>query len=304
LGQKLFNQGDFDAALRALDAAVLEGGDPGLLEKVHVLRAQCFAARQDFVRAEEAFGLALDANPDVSLDPARVDPTVVKLLEAVRQRLVGSVFLGSTPAGALLELDGKPAGRAPLSLQVSAGTHKVAARWDDGTLKDVEIQVRPRREVRVEWVELAHPAPSVPKNVSPLDRPVRPFGDLRGVLEIPSNQGAHVTGGIDLGGGFEFSVLRVALYARLFPNFGVVPRFSFVLPVLDRVSAKLELAVPVQFISPSIGLGVSGTGGAEYYPLDWIGIHLAIGGRHYFLWPNRNDPTAFIAEGGVRLRLP
>jgi tetratricopeptide (TPR) repeat protein len=70
-GQKLYNQGDVEAALKLLDAAAQEEKDPAVLETVHLLRGQCFSARQDFVRAEDAFALALESNPDTSLDPAR-----------------------------------------------------------------------------------------------------------------------------------------------------------------------------------------------------------------------------------------
>src|SRR3954467_6137258 len=73
-GQKAFADGEYATALKALDAAVVEGAD---LERVQLLRAQVFAAQQDFGRAEEAFALALEANPEASLDPTRVDPSVV-----------------------------------------------------------------------------------------------------------------------------------------------------------------------------------------------------------------------------------
>lgn len=300
-GQKLFNQGDFEAALRMLDLAAAEGGDAATLEKVHLLRAQCFAARQDFMKAEEAFALALDANPETSLDPSRVDPTVVKLLESVRARLTGSVFVNSTPAGATLFLDGKPSGVAPQTLAVPAGKHKLEAKWGEGPLQAVELQVRPRRDVRVEWVQaesgLLAQAPNL---LTP--RPVRPFGELRGAFE-PSTSGA-LYGSLDLGGGIEFQWFRLGLYARLLQHFGIVPRFQFALPVLPSVNVLLEVGLPMTFLPGGFGLGFSGNGGGEYYPLPWLGLVVLIGGRHHFLWPDRNDNTAFTATAGVRLRMP
>lgn len=303
-GQKLFNQGDFEAALKMLDAAAAEGGDPATMEKVHLLRAQCHAARQDFARAEEAFALALDANPDTTLDPTRVDPTVVKLLESVRARLTGSVTINSTPPGATLLLDGKGAGVAPQTLAVPAGKHKLEARWGEGPLQALELQVRPRREVRIEYVQAD--AVGVPDDKLLTPRPVRPFGDLRGMFE-PATTGS-LYGGLELGGGIEVEWFRVGLFARLFPHFGIVPRFQFALPILKvnahSVNVLLEASLPMTFLPGGFGMGFGGGGGAEYYPLPWFGFYVLIGGRYHFLWPERNDDTAFTATGGVRLRLP
>lgn len=300
-GQRLFNQGDFEAALRVLDAAATEGGDAATLEKVHLLRAQCLAARQDFGKAEEAFALALDANPETTLDPSKVDPTVVKLLESVRARLTGSVQVNSTPPGATLFLDGKAAGVAPQTLAVPAGKHRLEARWGEGPMQAVDLQVRPRRDVRVEWVQaesgLLAQAPNL---LTP--RPVRPFGELRGSLE-PATSG-FVSGTLDVGGGIEFAWFRVGLFARLLNYFGVVPRFQFALPVLPAVNVLLEVGLPMTFLPGGFGLGFAGGGGAEYYPLPWLGLVALIGGRHHFLWPDRNDNTAFTATAGVRLRMP
>ncbi len=299
-GQKLFNQGDFDGALKALDAAAVEGGDPATLEKVQLLRAQCLAARQDFARAEEAFALALDANPDTTLDPTRVDPTVVRLLESVRARLTGSLIIDSTPPGATLMLDGKLAGAAPQTIAAPAGKHKLEARWGEGALQALELQVRPRRETRVEWVQGA--AAPVGNGVQLEPRPIRPFGDLRGMIE-PATSG-YVSGGLELGGGIELSWFRIGLFARLFPYFGVTPRFQLALPVLESMNVLLEVALPLSFLQDGLGLGIGGGGGAEYYFLKWIGAYVLIGGRHHFLWPGRNDDTAFTATAGVRLRVP
>ena len=300
-GQKLFNQGDFDGALKMLDAAAIDGGDPATMEKVQLLRAQCLAARQDFARAEDAFALALDANPETSLDPARVDPTVVKILESVRARLTGSLAVGSNPAGATLVLDGKPVGAAPQTLPVPAGRHKLEAKWGEGASQVVELQVRPRRETRVEWVQGAVvPGPVSPGLLEP--RPLRPFGDLRGMIE-PATSG-FVSGGLELGGGIELSWFRVGLFARLFPNFGIIPRFQLALPVLDVMNILLEVSAPLTFLPDGLGIGFGGGGGAEYYPWKWIGVYALIGGRHHFLWPGRNDSTAFTATAGIRLRVP
>lgn len=300
-GVRAFNLGDFEAALKALDAAAAEGGDAATLEKVHLLRAQCFAARQDYARAEEAFALALDANPDATLDPTRVDPTVVKVLDSVRARLTGTLVAGSTPAGATLLVDGKSAGVAPLTMALPVGKHHVEAKWGDGELKGIDVQVRPKREVRVEWVQ----GPGTVKVVKDVPDPkaTRPFGDLRLGLEIPSVP-SGISVPVEVGGGIEFFYFRVSLWARVYPNFGLVPRFAFALPVVDRISVMIEVGAPLIFIRDGLGVGLNGQGGVEFAPARWVGFFALIGGRHYFTWPGRNDPTALTASIGANLKLP
>src|SRR5262245_58580048 len=109
-GQKAFAEGQFDAALKALDAAAQESSDPATLERVHLLRGQCFAARHDFTKAEDAFAAALLANPEGALDPGKVDPSVVKLLESMRARSSGTLSFMSSPDNAGVFVDGADAG--------------------------------------------------------------------------------------------------------------------------------------------------------------------------------------------------
>ncbi|MBL8912480.1 MAG: PEGA domain-containing protein [Archangium sp.] len=315
-GQKQFASGEIDTALKTLDAAALETTDGPTLEKVHLLRAQCFAARQDFVKTEEAFGLALDANPEATLDPTRVDPTLVKLLESVRARSQGSVVVNSTPTGATFSVDGKAMGLAPQTVQLPAGKHKLEARWAEGPTNEgtgaelklgpvqtIEVLVRPRRETRVEWVQ-QEVAGHGPGELTP--RAIRPFGDLRGVFE-PSTSGA-VDGGLQLGGGIELSYFRLGLFVRLFPTMDLTPRFQFSLPVyaasFGDFHVALEVGAPFTFLPDGLGIGFQGAGGVELYPVKWLGAYVYIGGRHHFLWPGRNDVTAFTATGGLRLRMP
>ncbi|MFT3713979.1 MAG: tetratricopeptide repeat protein [Archangium sp.] len=303
-GTKLFNQGDFDGALKVLDAAAAEGGDATTLEKVHLLRAQCFAARQDFTRAEDAFGSALDANPDTSLDPARVDPTLVKLLETVRARSLASVTFDSIPQGAKLLIDGKESGVTPQTISLPVGRHKFQAQFGDeatGEVRVIPVQLKPRKDLRVEWVQHAGEGGGGLK-LEP--RPIRPFGELRGLFE-PRTSGA-ITGGLQVGGGIEFLWFRVGLWVRPVPNFDLTPRFQLSLPIaktsLGTFNATVEVGVPLSFYSSGFAVGLQGAGGAELYLLDWLAPYLFIGGSHHFL--RYGYDTAFIVTGGLRLRVP
>jgi hypothetical protein len=302
VGTRLFNSGDFEAALRALDAAALEGGDAATLERVHLLRAQCYAARQDFARAEEAFTLALDANPEATLDPGRVDPTVVRVLDSVRARLTGTVVLSSTPSGATVLVDGTARGVAPLSLSLGVGRHRLEAKWGEGEPPALtEVQVRPRREVRVEWVQGAPKL--VPMNDGPEGRKLGPTGEFRFAPEFSTFLNADPTLPLELSGGVEFSYFRATMGVRLYPNFGLTPRFTFALPVMTMLGVVIEAGVPFELF-PSVALGISGGAGVEYYPVRWFSGFVLLGGRHYFLLTRSNDSTALTATIGVRLRMP
>ena len=308
VGSKLFNSGDFEGALRALDAAALEGGDPSTLEHVHLLRAQCFAARQDFVRAEEAFALALDANPEATLDPGRVDPTVVRILDSVRSRLPGTLVVNSTPPGAAIKVDGQLKGAAPLTLPVGVGRHRLEAKWGEGESTLAEVQVRPRRESRVEWVQGA--TKLVPMADGPQGRKLGPTADFRFAPEFSTNPLVLDEHGptlpLELSGGIEFAFYRVTLGLRMFPNFGLTPRFTFSLPVLELLAVVIEAGVPFEFFAsgtPPVALGIAGGAGVEVYPVRWFGGYVLLGGRHYFVTP-ANDRTALTVTAGIRLRMP
>ncbi len=297
--QRLFGQGDFDPALRALDAVVSDGGEPRTLARVHLLRGQIFAVRQDFVRAEEAFTRALESDARAELDPARVDPTIVKLLESVRSRLTGTLVAESTPVGAVVWLDGVEVGKTPLTLSVPVGNHTVEAGWADAPKQAANIVVRARQEARVQWLKTAG-GPAAPPGFL-VERPLRPFGELRGAFE-PYVSGV-LQGGLELGGGAELDFFRLGLWFRLYPVFRVTPRFQFALPVHEQVNVLLEVAVPFA-VFPNFNVGLEGSGGAEWNPYRFFGMFVMFGGRHFFIGADADARTSFLLTGGVRLRLP
>lgn len=292
-GQKLFNQGDFDGAMKVLDATVSQGAENAVLSKLQLLRGQVFAARQDFSRAEEAFTRALEADSDAELDPARVDPTVVRILESVRSRLTGTLVIESAPAGAVVLVDENEVGKTPVTRSVSAGKHKVEVRWGTSTPQTTELLVKARQETRLHVMG----AESTAANDWVVGRPFRPFGDLRGSFEPPV--GGAVSGGLEIGGGVEISWFRLGAYFRVYPYFWVTPRFQFAVPVHPNFNVLLEVAVPFS-IGGGFNVGLGGSGGAEWYPFKFFGVYAMFGGQHFFV----RDWTSFIVNGGVRLRLP
>jgi len=75
-----------------------------------------------------ALALALDPARPITL--AEFSPDVVEAVEAVRAApaAIQRLHIATTPAGAMVSIDGTPVGRAPLDAQVTRGQHLVIAR--------------------------------------------------------------------------------------------------------------------------------------------------------------------------------
>jgi|CXWL01.1.fsa_nt_gi hypothetical protein len=305
-GLKAFNQGDFETALKALDVAATETAEAVMLEKIHLMRAQCFAARQDFMRAEEAFSRALDANPEAALDPARVDPAVVKMLDAMRGRLSGELHIRSMPEGAVLTLDGKGVGKAPLTVVVSIGRHKLEAHWGSEEPAKAEVLVRARSQTRVEWLQTKVEVVRVegPQVVpEPPKFKFVPVGDIRFV-----NEDITIDSALEVGVGVEgLGIARISVHARLLPKVGLTPRVGIKLPIRENLGIPVELEVPMIFLPQhdlGLAVGVGLGSGVEWSPLPWLGVFGIVGFRHYAQYPDRLDLTRLTISLGLHLRVP
>jgi hypothetical protein len=315
-GVRAFNDGQLDVALKALDAAAAEASDPATLEKIHLLRGQCLAARQDFGKAEDAFAMALDANPEAALDPGKVDPAVVKLLESMRGRLSGELDVQTTPAGADVVIDGKPAGSTPLQRNLPIGRHRVEAKWPDAVAAPLDVVVRNKRETQVTWVavtvekqvvvtkEVVVEKP-VPVPIVPPPQKIRFFGDVRGGLDV--NAGPE--GGLDIGLGLEVPAiyLRFEAAARVYPYFHIIPRIAGVIPLAAKdFDVFLEVGLPIRFPSNDHEMGVAfhGGAGAEWNATNVFTVYVEAGGTFYFVNPSFVVDDRFTAAAGVRLRIP
>ena len=297
--QREFKRGDYQAALRVLDAASADSSDGATLSKIHLLRGQCFAASQDFSRAEEAFDLALENDPEAALDPARVDPSLVKMLDGLRARLRGDLSVRADRPGAAVFFDGKPLGPAPLKASVAIGRHVLTAKTGDGRFGvEREVVVRARRDNPVELVlaELKADPPPVP----PSDADRRPVADVRSTFDpIQWREGP----GFEVGGGVEQGPYRVTGHVRLLPDFGIGVRGALIVPVADKLNALIELELPVVFLD-FVAVGIGGSGGVEYGPSKWFSAFVELGGKHYFSGTPGYERNRLTLQVGVRLRPP
>ena len=238
------------------------------------------------------------------MDPTRVDPSVVRVLDGLRARTRGTLAVRSTPPGAEISLDGKVVGLAPLEATTVIGKHKLTAKFPgSGTLAASTVLVRARRETYVEWVEGATtnnplPVPNPPEKQSAL---LHPFGEARGLMEI----GGGVLGGLELGGGVELKYFRIGLDLRVAPFFGLSLRVGVVVPLIDLLSLFVDAELPAVFPSTYSAFGVGGEGGVEWHPVKFLGFFAAVGGRHLVpIDGSLNNPDRVILSVGLRVRVP
>jgi len=80
--------------------------------------------------APAVLALAIALDPDRPITLAEFSPDVVEAVDAVRAAPAAfqRVHVASAPAGAMISIDGKELGRAPLDAQVTRGQHLVVAR--------------------------------------------------------------------------------------------------------------------------------------------------------------------------------
>ena len=317
--QAEFNRGDFASALRDLDAAVSETGDEPTLSRIHLLRGQCYGAQRDLVKAEEAFEKALENDPEAKLDPQRVDPSLVSLLEGLRDRMQGDLEV-RTDRPAKVHFDGKPIGPAPVKASVAIGRHKLEAHTGDGKYSassSVVIAAHKTTTVEMELAESRREDDTPPVGPRGGGEPRdgggeprgsgsftvyggRPLADLRlgvnplDLLTVPQ---------AEVGFGAEWPYVRASVHLQFLPVFGIVPRGGFWVPVVDQVRAYIELELPIFFPQGTtpLGLGLGGCGGAEFFFIKWLSGFAEIGARNFFL---PGPEVQVIIQAGMRMRLP
>jgi hypothetical protein len=117
--------------------------------------------------SQAILALALALDPDRPITLAEFSPDVVAAVDAVRAqtRPTRSVRIVSEPAGAVVTLDGKELGRAPLHADIAVGQHVVVARMPlyqpralalavDAAMTELMLEL----DQDVEWLRVAEGA--------------------------------------------------------------------------------------------------------------------------------------------------
>jgi hypothetical protein len=175
--------GDFEGALALLETAATQTPRGPDLARIHLLRGQCFGALRQTDKARGAFSLALEQDPELELDPQRVDPSLVALLNGVRSQMKGTLQVQADEAGAEVIIDDRPTGFVPLDIPVQIGRHRVSIRsLHTGRTANKEVVVKFKQ---VELVQLNVAAPPALVATSVTTRPAPNSGLSVETAEAP-----------------------------------------------------------------------------------------------------------------------
>ncbi|HYO98407.1 MAG TPA: PEGA domain-containing protein [Polyangiaceae bacterium] len=170
-GEKAFAAGDYATAQTAFAEANQLIASP----HAQYWMAKSLDQQSKFAEAVAAYESFI-ASPDASR--AGED----KIIEArgrvieLKQQLVAHVEVITTPAGAVVSVDGKPQpGTTPLTLQLPPGPHRLTLSATGYETREVELEAKPgeKLEQRLELAAVPPPAPPVAEP-PPLPAPVLP----------------------------------------------------------------------------------------------------------------------------------
>ncbi|QRK04691.1 PEGA domain-containing protein [Archangium violaceum] len=213
------SEGDFESALSHVEVGLRKTRDEAHIARLQLVRGEAYAALRQYTQMEAAFAQALESDPDVRLDPERVQPTVVTLFEQLRERLRGELSIEVEPSGAELRLDGQPLGQAPWRGPVPIGTHTLEVGSGTTTL---QVKVRPGRTEQVHIVL----APTTPEGTSISGLA---FGaQARAVLGLSPLSGVGMEAGVRLAGTYVHGELNATAGRR----FGASARLGAQAPEL------------------------------------------------------------------------
>jgi hypothetical protein len=282
--------------------------------QVHLLRAQCFAALPDTASAEEAFLKALEIDPDAKLDPSRVRPSVVTMLEQQRAQAKGELKV-SADQPAEIFLDDQHVGPAPWTGQVAIGRHLLEGRMADGRMTgktEAVVRARSTSDLALSFRGALLPPPPP---LSPTEEPKR-FGgldllaDVRLAIEpAPAGSSLAMAGEIGAGVGTRNFVGSLHLgfagqsFAMAVRGTGMLPRLVSIFGVHGSVD------VPFVLLNGSLSPGLGGAVGVDAVVTRWLEPFVEVQYRHFFALPGTSTGGSYSGDSvligaGVRLRLP
>ncbi|ATB28681.1 hypothetical protein [Melittangium boletus] len=200
------SEGDFESALSRVDAGLRRIRDETHVARLQLVRGEVFAALRRYTQMEAAFAQALESDPDVRLDPERVQPTVVALFESLRDRLRGELAIEVEPSGAELFLEGRPLGRAPWRGPVPIGTHMLEVGPGRTAL---QVKARPGRTEQVRVVLPPAVSPSSPGSALAFS------AQVRAALGLSPFSGMGMEAGVRLAGTYVHGELNATVGRQL-----------------------------------------------------------------------------------------
>ena len=98
------------------------------LAEAHALRARCYAGLGNSDKLHEAFVSILENDPKFEFDADDVSPKIIEEFESLKATLRAEVSIKTNRPGALILVDGKNIGTAPMRTEVLIGQHEFEIR--------------------------------------------------------------------------------------------------------------------------------------------------------------------------------
>jgi hypothetical protein len=307
VGVERYRAGDFERAVTVLEKAAASDS-AAVRSKAQLTLGLCFAALQRFDRVDAAFEAALRADPELQLDPTRVQPALVAMLDAARARLHGELAV-TVPRAAEVSIDGTPAGPPPIEQRVTIGRHHVQVRDAAGRTQERDVVVGADRRAAVVFEAPPAPVPApppqetaaaeAPKSGLNLLAEVRATMDPRdysGSLAQPRTAPAPELA-VGLGARYWGATMGIMGGAAIAATLRATGR----LPIWGPLSAELSLQGALFFTAP---LAVGGTAllGLGVAPLRWL--ELIVGGGGGVVGGNPQLRTGYVLiSAALRVRL-
>jgi hypothetical protein len=294
---ELYRSGEFEKALGALEAVARSSQDPKIRGRARLSKGQCFAALQRFDKIDAEFTRALEDDPELQLDPSRVQPAIVSMLDAARARLHGELDVLADA----VTLDDRPLGRG--RQQTGIGRHRLGV-GDERR----DIVLHANEVMRVDAAPA--PAPPAPAAAAPAAPPaaVEAHSSLAVLIELratadprdwsgpvrgapapelsigASGRNWSITGGAMLGGAWG-ATLRAAgrlpeLLGPLGVELGIHGNVLFSAPVAGGLAALVGPTLALgRWLELFAGVGGGFLAGSPAFRNDYLLLTLALRAR-------------------------
>ncbi|MBL8949353.1 MAG: PEGA domain-containing protein [Myxococcaceae bacterium] len=299
--QRLYDAGDFEAALKRLDVGLRADPPPGTRAQLQLSRARCLFALRKNADVEPALEAGLEADPTLTLGDD-VSPSFRTTFEQLRVRLAAPVTVSSEPAGAAVRIDGALIGRTPLETRLPVGRYVVAVIDETGAELTQVALVTPRRPQTVAFTLAAKPAAVEPQTVAePTPAPNKPWPIELAVAgrALTDFRGAALEVGAALIGRY----FLVELDAVIGDSPGAGLRAGGRLPFVNGLFSVQLTADAVAFFSPTVAPGGGATASFAVHPLAFLDL-LVDGSARFLAAAPGYRAQYFLAGLTLRLRWP
>lgn len=120
----------FTAAREAAEALLVLRGGAALYADASLRLGVVLARLGRTTAARDALALSLALDPERPISPLEFPPDTIAVIDTVRAQAAvkRSVVVTTEPSGAVLDIDGRDVGRAPVTVELSIGDHVAIAR--------------------------------------------------------------------------------------------------------------------------------------------------------------------------------